>query len=327
MKQWGVRATLGMALAALLLLPACQARLPQPPRPLVLVSDLQGGGLVSLEPSSARPLGMVPMPGSPQGMAVARGLVVVALLGRPYLEVLSLPGLEEVRRIYVGQGCSDVAVDPEGRLLAAAVPSAGEVVLTPLAGGELRRVSVGGQPTGLAWSGRRLFVSNLGNGSLQWIDQDGSRLQGEVPVGLGPRGIAVAGDRVLVALYDANQVAVVPAAGDPEASQVRHLALAGGPFDLVPTGGGALVSLSDTGQVAAVDLQTGESTTVAVGAGAAGLAVSSDGQFLYCCCESAGQVAVLALHDNQVVDRARMPAGVRPREAVFIGSSVFPSVP
>ncbi len=307
-----------VALAALFILPACRPQGAPPPEPRVLVSDLQGGVLGSVDPSRARFLGTVPMPGGPGGMAIGRHLLAVALLGRPHLEVLRLPDLEEVRRIYVGQGCSDVAVDPDGRLLAAASPSGGEVLLTPLEGGELRRVSVGGQPTALAWRGRRLFVSNLGRGSLQWVDGDSGRLEGEVPVGLGPRGLAVAADQVLVALYDGNQVAVVPAEGTPTARQVRHLTLPGGPCDVVPTGGGALVSLSDKGEIAALDLQTGESSGIPVGAGAAGLALSSDGQFVFVCCETAGQLVVLGLHDNQVVDRVQLPAGTRPREAIFV---------
>ncbi len=251
-------------------------------------------------------------------MAAARGLVAVALLGRPHLEILSLPNFEETRRLYLGQGCSDVALDEEGRTLAVACPGGGEVFLTPLQGGELRRVPVGGQPTAVAWHGQRVFVTNLGRGSLQWLDGVSGRLEGEVKLGLGPRGLVVAGNQVLVALYDANQVAVVPAEGNPGPAQVRHLTVAGGPSDLVPTGGGVLVSLADKGELAAVDLQTGESSTIPVGAGAAGLTLSPDGQFVFVCCEKAGQVAVVALHDNQVVDLVQLPAGVRPRDAVFV---------
>lgn len=238
----------------------------------------------------------------------------MALLGRPYLQVLSFPSLEELRRIHVGKGCSDVALDPSGRRLAAACPEVGEVLLVSVEGGDVRRVPVGGQPHALVWEEDRIYLTNPGRGSLQWVDPVRGILEGETPLGLGPRGLAVSGGQVLVALYDANQVAVLQA---DRLEEVRHLSLAGGPYALVPTGGGALVSLMESGEVAALDLDSGQATRIPVGAGAAGMTLSPDGQFLFVCCEAAGQVAVLALHDNQVLQHVALPPGARPREAVF----------
>jgi len=254
------------------------------------------------------------MPGSPAGLAAGRGLVALALLGRPYLQVLSFPSLEEQRRIHVGKGCSDVALDASGQRLAAACPEGGEVLLVSVEGGEVRRVPVGGQPHALEWDQDRVYVTNPGRGSLQWVDPVRGVLEGETALGLGPRGLAVSGGQVLVALYDANQVAVLRT---DRLGEVRHLSLAGGPYALVPTGGGALVSLVESGEVAALDLDSGQATRIPVGAGAAGMTLSPDGQFLFVCCEAAGEVAVLALHDNQVLQRVTLPPGARPREAVF----------
>lgn len=302
-------------LIVLLLLVGCRAQSTPPPAPRVILSDFLGHSLIRLDPTTGRLDGPVrPMPGSPAGLAAGRGMVALALLGRPYLQVLSFPSLEELRRIHVGKGCSDVALDASGQRLAAACPESGEILLAAVEGGELRRVPVGGQPHALVWEGERVYLTNPGRGSLQWIDPVRGVLEGETPLGLGPRGLAVSGGQILVTLYDANQVAILSTdrLGEP-----RHLPLAGGPHAVVPTGGGALVSLMESGEVAALDLDSGQATRIPVGAGAAGMALSPDGQFLFVCCEAAGQVAVLALHDNQVLQHVALPPGARPREAVF----------
>lgn len=303
-------------LLVLLLLVGCRAQdNTPPPAPRVVLSDFGGHSLIRLDPNTGRIDGPVhPMPGSPAGLAAGRGLVALALLGRPYLQILSFPGLEELRRIHVGKGCSDVALDSSEQRLAAACPESGEILLVAMEGGEVRRVSVGGQPHALVWEGERVYLTNAGRGSLQWIDPVRGVLEGETPLGLGPRGLAVSGGQVLVTLYDANQLAVLSM---DRIGEVRHLALAGGPHAVVPTGGGALVSLMESGEVAALDLDSGQATRIPVGAGAAGMTLSPDGQFLFVCCEVAGQVAVLALHDNQVIQHVALPPGVRPREAVF----------
>lgn len=249
------------------------------------------------------------MPEGPAGMAAGKDLLAVALLGRPYVEVLDPRTLMESRRIPTGSGCADVAISAE--TVAASCPETGEVILAD--GGPPRHVQVKGSPFALAWRGERLFVTNQARGSLQWLD--GGSLAGELKLGLAPRGLAVQGDRVLVALYDEETVVAV----DAQSPKVlRRYPLPGGPYDLVPTGGGALVSLSEDGALAALDLETGKATRLEVGAGAAGMARTPNGQFLYVCCEAAGDVAVVGLHDNQVVGRITLPTGARPREAVFL---------
>ncbi len=310
-----VRIQVPVLLLALLVLVGCRAQTAPPPAPRLLLSDLSGQTLMRLHPTTGHLDGpAIPAPGSPSGLATGRGLVALALLGRPYLQLLSFPGLDEIRRIHVGKGCSDVALDGSGRMLAAACPEEGEILLVEVEGGEVRRVPVGGQPHSLVWEQDRIYLTNPGLGTLQWVDPVRGILEGGVPVGLGPRGLAVSGGQVLVALFDANQVAVFQA-GRPE--EVRRISLAGGPHALVPTGGGALVSLMESGEVAALDLESGQATRIPVGAGAAGMALSPDGQFLFVCCEAAGEVVVLALHDNQVVQRMALPPGARPREVVF----------
>ena len=241
--------------------------------------------------------------------------MAVALLGRPYLELLQAPSLDEVRRIQLGHGSSGLALDEAGTVLAAACPEAGEVVLVPLEGGEPRRVALGGQPYHLAWRGRRLLVTNPGRGSLQWVDADGGRLEAEVPLGLGPRGLACSGDRALVALYDDNALAILSADGP---GAVKRLPLEGGPCAVLATDGGALVSLSEEGAVAWLDLETGRTDRLPVGAGAAGMALSADGKSVFVCCEVEGDVAVVNLADRQVSGHLDLPMGARPREALLV---------
>ena len=310
-----VRRFLFACLLALLLLPGCRSETAPKAGPALVVSDFAGNALLVLDPSGRNPVGApIPMPGAPSGLAAGKGFVAVALLGRPYLEILRYPGLEELRRIYLGTGCSDVALDEPGSLLAAAAPESGEVLLVPPEGGSVRRVRVGGTPSAVAWHGRRLFVTNPGRNSLQWVDSVAGRLEGEAKVGLGPRGLAMAGDQALVALYDDNAVAVVNA---DRPKEVRRLPLAGGPLEVIPTGGGALVTLADQGQLAALDLRTGTSTCLPLGAGAAGMTLTPDGQLLFACCEQAGDLAVVTLHDNQVAERRALPRGARPRDVVM----------
>lgn len=304
-----------MLIGVLLLLAGCASSSPPPPAPpRVVVSDLQGNALWLVDPASeeARRL---PMPGGPAGMALGRGVLAVALLGRPYLEILEAGTLAERRRVALGSPCSDVAWDADSEVLAAACPEAGTVVLIG-ADAEPRSVRVGGNPFALAWHGDRVFVVNPGKGSVQWLDGRRARLLGEVKVGLAPRALAVQGDRLLVSLYDEDAVVSLPL-GNPKAG-ARRLPVGGSPSDLVPTGGGVLVSLAAEGALAALDLSTGRSTLLPVGRGAAGMARSPDGQFLFVCCEVEGAVSVVGLHDNELVSRIALDRGARPREAVYL---------
>lgn len=298
-------------LGALLLLLGCRAAEPGAPSPRLVVSDLEGSALWVVD-AATRDATPVPMPQGPAGMAVGDGVLAVALLGRPYLEILDPATMSEIRRLPLGSGAWDVAM--QGGEVAASCPESGQVVLLRSRGdGAKTLVDVGGRPHALAWRDRRLFVTNPGRGSLQWIEE--GRLVGELKLGLSPRGLAVQDDRILVALYDDDVVAVVDA-GKPRVLK-RH-ALGGGPCDLLPTGGGALVSLSEDGSLAALDLETGRATRIPLAAGAAGMARTPNGQFLYVCCESAGEVVLVGLHDSQVLGRIPLPSGARPREAVYI---------
>ena len=84
-----------------------------------------------------------------------------------------------------------------------------------------------------------------------------------------------------------------------------------GPHAVIPTGGAW--SPDGVHEVAALDLDSGQATGSPSGRAPPGY--SPDGQFLFVCCEAAGQVAVLAL--RQLVSARGPSARARPREAVF----------
>lgn len=293
----------------------------------VLVSCLQDHAVWVLDPLSLQRIGApLALPEGPSGMAARGGEVYVALMGRPYLSVLGGGDFSEQRRIGVGAGCGELVFSPDGLELAATLPSSGELVRISARTGQVEgRVELGGQPYGIAWSedGGQLYVSNPGKGSLQRVDRETGEVA-EVRVGLGPRGVLAVDGQVLVALHEED--AVVEVRFGP-GGVGRRFRVGGGPFDLVPTGGGVLVSLPEEGALASLDLTTGVCNTTPLGAGVSGLAISEDRQFLFGACESAGEVAVLGLHDGTVVGRIPLPAGARPRDCVWVPGGQAPAAP
>lgn len=282
------------------------------------VSGLQNHVLLRVNPRTQKLLGdPLPLPEGPSGMASGAGMVYVALLGRDYLEELGAASGTESRRLTVGCPTAQVALSPDGSTLAASCFEEGQVVLLDRAtGAERERVAVGGQPWDVEWDpgGARLYVSNYKTGQVHLLEP-GHGVVRSINVGVRPRGLAVEGSRVAVALSGEDRLATFDVQA-PEA-EVRTMVVGRSPYDVLLTGGGAVVSLFEGSGLAFVDFASDGAVPMETGEGPAGMALDPAGQFLYVACEGASEIFILGLHDNSEVGRIKLPEGFRPREVVF----------
>jgi hypothetical protein len=117
------------------------------------------------------------------------------------------------------QGCSPqpdgVAVD--GSELLVALENGGVVALDPHDGTMLHTYATGPNAFGAAFSedGERAFVTDKDRGTLTEIDPESNEVKTSIAIGNTPQQLAVAGDRVYVALSGEAAIAVVDVSGAP----------------------------------------------------------------------------------------------------------------
>jgi YVTN family beta-propeller protein len=135
--------------------------------------------------------------------------------------------------------------------------------------GKTARIDFNGHPVpaGIAFSvdGRFAYIALSRNNSIGVVDVAGRRLTREVPVGMAPFGVAIAGGKLFVT----NRGGRRPAPGDTVA----------------PSSGSDVVTdpktgSTTTGTVSVIDLETWNTKDVPVGLAPSGLALSADGKTL-----------------------------------------------
>jgi len=139
----------------------------------------------------------------------------------------------------------------------------------------------------IAWdasNGGRLWVVNQDNNSVSVFDASSNAKLAEIPVGAGPRTLAVAPDgTVWVANKHTATISVINPAS-MSVSQTLPLPFASQPFGIAfaPTGGFAYVALEGSGTLLKLDAASGATlASLSVGTNPRHVSVNSDGSAVY----------------------------------------------
>ena len=91
-----------------------------------------------------------------------------------------------------------------------ALPASDRIaVLSARTGKRLRYIRVGRAPIGLIASDHHLFVTNANDGTLSSVDLHSLTVTARMPIGIGPRSLALAGDRILADDVITNRIAII----------------------------------------------------------------------------------------------------------------------
>jgi YVTN family beta-propeller protein len=130
-----------------------------------------------------------------------------------------------IARIDTGQGVTDVAVSPDGRMAYLPNRESGDVLAVDLATRTIRgTIPVGGEPRAVVLSpdARRAYVSNSGSDTVDVIDTGAGARVASVHVGSYPAGLGITPDgaAVFVANQGSNTVSVIDTAAEAVAQVV-----------------------------------------------------------------------------------------------------------
>jgi YVTN family beta-propeller protein len=165
------------------------------------------------------------------------------------------------------------------------------------------RVVLGTKPCGNLQAGDRVWVSNYGDGTLQWIDRTTGVAGPPIAVGSEPCGVAVGGGSVWVENYGSDDVTRV----DERTGAVQATVDVGtAPYDVTFARGAAWVTDYTDGTVSRVDAVTNRRTVVRVGGLPAGIAPVAGGVWV---ARTDGQVIRIDARTARVTDRLTAGAG------------------
>lgn len=165
------------------------------------------------------------------------------------------------------------------------------------------RVGLGSKPCGIQLAGDRVWVSNYGDGTLQWIDRATGKASGPVEVGNRPCGVAVGGGSVWVENYGSDDLTRV----DQRSGEVLATIDVGtAPYDVAFARGAAWVTDYTDGTVSRVDAATNRRTVINVGGQPAGIAPVAGGLWV---ARTDGQVVRIDARTARVTDRLRAGGG------------------
>ena len=183
---------------------------------------------------------------------------------------------------------------------------------------ELPGIPTGRYPHGLRLSpdGRTLYIANMKSDSVSLIDVVTLKETAQIPVGKGPVQVGFAPDGRLAffSLSATNQLGIIDTARRKVISKVD---VGRTPIQMMATVDGRQVYVANQGsgqnpddRVSIVDLQTRSSLgTVTTGKGAHGVAISSDGAYVFVSNIEAGTVSVIDTSSRKVVATHKVGAG------------------
>ena len=206
----------------------------------------------------------------------------------------------------------EIAVNSTGTMAAASLSALNSVALIDLTKNQVTSVvGTGTYPSGLAFAGTNLLVSNGGSGNVTVIDTGSATVTQTVPVGFGPSGIAAFGNTAVVANTQAGSVSLInlsnyQATTLPLASGVRPREVA-----ISTTLNKAVISMPFDGQVIVLDLSSQAMTkisfdsSVCLGPGA--MAVS--GSTVYVAGQMTGSVVAADLNSGSIIHSMTVDPG------------------
>lgn len=168
-----------------------------------------------------------------------------------------------------------------------------------------------------------LFVTNERAGTVSVIDTDTDTIVATKTIGNRPRGIAVSGGRIYIAVSQwrdrprTGREAIV-ALDTKTFAPVREYKSGTDPevVTVSPDGKRLYLSNEDAGNASVVDVATGRHlATLIVGTEPEGVTVSPNGKLVYVACESSNTVTVIDAKAQKVI--ANILVDARPRATIF----------
>ena len=247
---------------------------------------------------------------SPDGRLLAvtddGSLVLIRVSDRAIMQTLPLPkgqGHSFVGIVWAPDGGTIFASATAGRVnrvkIEGGVATLGPPIALPSPGGK------GAVPCGLALTpdAATLYVCLSRSNALAAVDAASGEVKAQIPVGVAPDGVVVAGATAYVTNWGGRH----PAAGEPSAESSG-----------TPTLVSATTGVAASGTVSVVDLAQGkEIASIAVGLHPCGLTLNRDASRLFIANANSDTVSVIATASKQVVETIH----VTPAQGLPLGSA------
>jgi YVTN family beta-propeller protein len=209
----------GLVVVATALLSGCSSCRSAPaPKPLVYVSDEEGGLVVAVDPATATVVTKIPVGKRPRGIKVSRDgkKLFVALSGSPRggpgidesklppgdrsadgIGVVDLATLKLAGTLPSGQDPETFDLSPDGDTMYISNEETAELSVVDVTSGFVKgRVKVGEEPEGVTVSpdGKRVFVTSEGDSEVTAVDTATRAVVGHMPTGKRPRTVVFTKD-------------------------------------------------------------------------------------------------------------------------------------
>ena len=187
-------------------------------------------------------------------------------------------------------------------------------------------VGTGVQPSGVAVSGGKAYVTNATSGTMTVINLANNSVLATVPVGASPTAVVVnsAGTRAYVTNSTAGTVTVINTTNN---SLVKTITVGANPSSLAltPAGDRLFVTNAGAGTVTKINTTTNTVTigAIRVGNGPSSAAVTSDGKYVYVTNTASDSVSVITVSTSAVKNIAGV--GDSPTDVVLIGGRAYVS--
>jgi len=185
------------------------------------------------------------------------------------------------------------------------------------------RIHLGQQPCGIVATPTRIWVSNYGDGTLQWIDPATNKPGPAIAVGASPCGLAVGAGSVWVENYGSNDVTRVNATTGAVQATIE---VGTAPYDVTFAAGAAWVTDYSGGTVSRIDAATNRRTVIHTGGNPTGIVPAADGLWVGLggpVAEGGTTYTVVRIDAASAAVTDRLNAGRRPTWTASDGTNVW----